>query len=155
MTFILGAKSIATLAPAHPALKRVVHSAINHTKVDFSVHDCLRTLEEQKENVANGVSWTLDSKHLVQPDGFVHAVDLVPYVKGKLRWDWPLCFKIAEAMQDAAGSYGVSLTWGGVWDRSLLDLGANLEHAVADYVARRAALGKRANIDGPHFELRF
>ena len=50
--------------------------------MDFKVIDGLRTLEEQKINVARGKSWTLDSKHL---DGL--AVDLAP---------WPVNWKDTE-----------------------------------------------------------
>jgi peptidoglycan L-alanyl-D-glutamate endopeptidase CwlK len=55
-------------------------------------------------------------------------------------------------MQQAAKELGVPIVWGGVWDKRLADIGDPAD-AVAAYVARRQALGKKAFIDGPHFEL--
>ena len=46
--------------------------------MDFSVREGVRTPETQKEYVAKGVSKTMASKHLIQPDGYGHAVDLYP-----------------------------------------------------------------------------
>lgn len=154
MTFQYGEKSKAELAGVHPQLVVVAESAIaRSTSVDWAVHDGLRTLEEQHAYLRAGVSWTLNSKHLKQPDGFGHAVDLVPYVNGKLRWEWPLIYPIARCMHAASIEHQLDLVWGGVWDRQLDELDANdLEGAVEAYVARRRARGLKASIDGPHFE---
>ena len=103
-----------------------------------------------------GTSWTLRSKHLRQPDGFAHAVDLVPIIHGALRWDWPGCRRIALAMAEASDAFRIPLRWGGIWDRRLAEYAtsyAAIERESAAYVARRRAQGKRAAIDGPHFEL--
>ena len=153
MAYALGKKSITVLKGAHSDIGRVVRRAITISKVDFLVHETLRSVEQQKINVANGVSWTLDSKHIAGPDGLSRAVDLLAVVEGKASWAWPLYFRIAEAMQEASQAEAVSLTWGGVWDHRLSDLGPDLEGAVADYGARRKKLGKAANLDGPHFEM--
>lgn len=151
MTFLLGKRSRAELQGVDPDLIRVVERAIEVTSVDFTVHDGIRTVAEQKRYVAEGVSWTMRSKHL---EG--RAVDLVPWINGKPRWEWPPIYRIATAMHQALAELGVTLRWGGVWDRNLNDLPgtpAGLEEAVADYVARRRAAGKRASIDGPHYEI--
>ena len=90
-------------------------------------------------------------------DGFGHAMDLVPYINGKLRWEWPPIYVIAEAVHQAATELGVNLVWGGVWDRTFNSLPAKrdgIEDAVNDYVQRRHAAGhKKVFIDGPHFQL--
>lgn len=156
MTYSLGAKSLAELEGVHPALVDVVKRAIMLTKQDFSVHDGLRTVAEQREYVQRGVSKTMNSMHMKQADGFGHAVDLVPYINGQLRWEWKPLFVIAAAVRQAAGELDVPLTWGGVWDRDFLLLGttpAEMEKAVNAYVARRRGAGKTAFIDGPHFQL--
>jgi peptidoglycan L-alanyl-D-glutamate endopeptidase CwlK len=104
--------------------------------------------------VRTGVSKTMNSKHLPQPDGWGYAVDLVPYINGKLRWEMRPIYIIAEAVHEAATARGVALRWGAVWDTPFLELDrANLEAAVQEYIARRQAAGKKAFIDGPHFEL--
>ena len=157
MTYALGSKSLANLSGVHPDLVKVVHRAIQLTKQDFSVHDGLRTIQEQRRLVKSGASKTMASKHFPQPDGYGHAVDLVPFINGQLRWEWPPLFVIAAAVQEAARENDVKLTWGGVWDRkfeALPQTAAGLKAAVNSYVDRRREAGRSAFIDGPHFELR-
>lgn len=156
MAYSLGGKSLAELEGVHPVLVRVVKRAIEITTQDFSVHDGLRTIAEQREYVRRGVSKTMNSMHMKQPDGFGHAVDLVPYINGQLRWEWKPIFVIASAVRNAAAELDVPLVWGGVWDRDFLLLEpspADMEKAVNSYVARRRALGKTAFIDGPHWQM--
>ena len=86
--------------------------------------DTLRTEEEQKANIKNGVSWTMKSKHLPHPpSGKSRAIDICPvfaytmYGANKLQWDgrdpsWEKIGKIGEAL---------GFTWGGRWKQK--DLG--------------------------------
>jgi peptidoglycan L-alanyl-D-glutamate endopeptidase CwlK len=108
--FKLSARSLSRLEGVHPDLVRVVHRAIQNSTVDFAVLEGLRTPERQQQLVKAGASLTLKSRHLTG-----HAVDLGAMVDGKIRWDWPLYYKIAEAMKDAARDLKVSITWGGDW----------------------------------------
>ena len=156
MSYSLGAKSLAELTGVHPRLVAVVKRAIQLTDQDFSVHDGLRTEAEQREYVRRGVSKTMNSMHMKQRDGFGHAVDLVPYINGQLRWEWKPIFVIAAAVHAAALEVDVPLVWGGVWDRAFTDLtgtALGMEQAVNSYTARRRAMGKTAFIDGPHWQL--
>lgn len=148
MAFKFGTRSEKELAGVKPQLVAAVRRALVLSPVDFSVHDGLRTLEEQKKLLASGASTTLNSKHLSGD-----AVDLVPYVGGKLRWEWPLIYPIAEAMRKASQELGVPLRWGGAWDQDFTFTDDSPEDLVNDYVARRRKRGLRAFIDGPHFEL--
>lgn len=158
MTYQLGMKSRANLQGVHKHLAQVVERAIELTAVDFQVYEGLRTRERQAKLVAHGASQTMDSRHLVGRDGYGHAVDLVPMIdfdgdgRLELRWDWSLCYRVAEAVRRASVELRVPIRWGGVWDRALADLG-DPEDEVAGYVARRRAAGKKAFLDGPHFEL--
>lgn len=148
MAFKLGKKSEAELVGVHPDLVRVVRRALELTPQDFSVTDGLRTLAEQRHYVAIGASQTMDSRHLTG-----HAVDLVPYVLGRPRWEWTLIYPIALAMRVAAREQDVPLRWGGCWDVLLTDSDEAPEDLVNDYVQRRRAAGRRVFIDGPHYEL--
>lgn len=158
MTFALGSKSRTNLQGVHPHLVQVVERAIQVTSVDFQVFEGLRTRQRQAKLVAQGASQTMDSRHLPGRDGLGHAVDLVPLIdfdqdgKAELRWDWSLCYKVALAVRVASIELQVPIRWGGVWDRALADL-ADPEDEVAEYVVRRKAIGKKAFLDGPHFEL--
>lgn len=152
--FKLGNRSQAELVGVHPDGVAVVERAIQLTAQDFTVFDGLRTAAEQAEYVRTGVSKTLKSKHLKQPDGFGHAVDLVPYINGKARWEMRPILIIAEAVHEAAELLDVELRWGAVWDTPLSNLTrSDLAGEVEAYKERRASLGKTAFIDGPHFEL--
>jgi peptidoglycan L-alanyl-D-glutamate endopeptidase CwlK len=156
MTFVLGTASRKELHGVEPDLVRVVERAIQITKQDFSVHDGLRTLQEQKRYVATGVSRTMNSKHRPQADGFGHAVDLVPYINGKLRWEWEPIYVIAAAVWQASKELGVPIRWGGAWiNMSDIKSGTPgaMKAAVEAYGAVRRKAGEKAFTDGPHFEL--
>lgn len=92
--------------------------------VPVMVIDTLRTPEEQAINIAKGVSWTTNSKHLPQPEsGKSLAIDVAPYAvyelhgPDKLQWDgndpvWEKIGRIGEKL---------GLKWGGRW--KVKDLG--------------------------------
>ena len=153
MPYALGARSRAQLERVHPRLVSVVELAIGRSVQDFSVHDGARTQAEQDELVRRGASRTRNSRHLVQPDGYGHAVDLVPWINGQLRWEWAPIYDIAAAMHAAAIELKVPLVWGGVWERQLNSLPAGrsaMKAAVEQYCLRHPGPDF---IDGPHFEL--
>jgi peptidoglycan L-alanyl-D-glutamate endopeptidase CwlK len=150
MSFTFGTRSEAELEGVHPKLISVVRRALEVTQIDFAVIDGLRTVEEQNEYVRTGASKTMNSMHLRQRDGYGHAVDLVPCVFGKPRWEIPLCLQVAAAMKQAAMEQGVAITWGACWDRKLNDLPPNLARAVEDYKVRHHGTDF---IDAPHFQL--
>jgi len=150
MTYILGNRSRTELEGVHPDLIAVVRRAIELTPVDFSVHDGIRTRAEQQELVDRGASRTMNSRHITG-----HAVDLVPYINGRLRWEWEPIYGIAEAVRQAADELNVHIRWGGCWKIFTSGEYAStpVRQLVEDYVARRRAQGRSAFIDGPHYEL--
>lgn len=121
MTFKLSQRSKDRLVGVDGRLVRLVNRAIELTEVDFAVTEGLRTVERQTELVNKGFSQTIKSKHLTG-----HAVDLAAYVDGKISWDKPFYYKIADAMKKAAQEQEVAIRWGG------------------DF---------KSFFDGPHFEL--
>ena len=147
-SYKLGKKSLAELKGVHPDLVKVVKWAIQITDQDFSVHDGIRTTVEQAILVNKGASKTMKSKHIIG-----HAVDLVPYINGKLRWEWTPIYDIAKAMHSASKDLDVPLRWGGAWDVDFTAIEVDPEKMVHDYVDRQRKAGKSAFIDGPHFEL--
>lgn len=142
----LDARSIKRLEGVHPDLVKVVNKAADITSQPFIVVEGLRDIERQKKLVASGASKTMRSRHLTG-----HAVDLVAFIDmdgsgdftkpDNIRWDWPLTFKIAEAMRDAAKEVGVLVEWGGTW--KLLNTATKLDNSVLS----------RTFADGPHFQL--
>lgn len=148
--FKLSSSSLKELNGVDSRLVKCVIRAIDLTRTDFVVFDGLRTFKEQQNHVAKGTSKTMQSKHL---EGL--AVDLVPYINGKLVWDWQGCYDIACAMDKAATELGIAtqITWGGAWDRKLSDFGGDSD-AYADEVEKYRARHAGADfIDGPHFEI--
>lgn len=147
MAYSLGTRSRQRLAGLHPDLVKVVERAIEITEVDFTVLEGMRTVTRQKQLVREGASKTMNSRHLTG-----HAVDLGAWIGGRVAWDWPLYYKIADAVKRAAKEVGIPIEWGGVWDKPLTALG-DIEDEVAAYIQRRRKLGKSAFTDGPHFQL--
>jgi peptidoglycan L-alanyl-D-glutamate endopeptidase CwlK len=156
MAWRLSARSKRELEGVHPHLVEGVEYCRKYSPVDFGVHDGIRDRAEQRVLVDLGVSWTMKSRHLVgKEDGFGHAVDLVPYINGKLRWEWEAIYELAATMAEWSESSGTPIRWGGVWDRRLANLRfhESLEREVLEYGVRRRAYGRRVRTDGPHFEL--
>lgn len=152
---MLGIASESKLRGVHPDLVRVVRAADRimeglYAPVGFRVNEGVRTRERQAQLVAAGASWTLDGRHVTG-----HAVDLVATLNDEVSWDWPLYYKVGDAMRRASINEGVPIVWGGVWDRRIdeLTLEGGTEDDVTSYVARQKSRGKKARIDGPHFEL--
>ena len=99
----------------HPDGIILVATAIQITKVDFGVSETLRTLVKQKKNIKDGVSWTLDSYHLKQDDGYSHAWDVYAAIRGTARYDWPLMYRIYDAFIEASKITGIPFEAGINW----------------------------------------
>jgi peptidoglycan L-alanyl-D-glutamate endopeptidase CwlK len=112
------ASSKSKLKGVHPDLVRVVDRCAKDWKdkqFTFGLTCGVRSLEEQKVLVKKGASKTLKSRHIPTPNGYSHAVDVVAFIDGKVRWDWPLYDKIAKAMKVAAKAEKIPIEWGGDW----------------------------------------
>ncbi|MGF7152603.1 M15 family metallopeptidase domain-containing protein [Novosphingobium gossypii] len=153
MTYILGQRSLAQLAGVRPKLVSVVKRAIALTSQDFTVQEGLRSTETQRLYVKRGVSKTMNSKHLKQPDGYGHAVDLVPWINGQPRWEWPLIWAIAQAVDQASEELGVKVIWGAVWDRRMDQYGGGAAELKAEVEAYKKRHPGPDFLDGPHYQL--
>lgn len=140
MPFKLSNASLSRLATVDPRLVAVAKRAIELSTVDFVVTQGNRTVDEQKklygkgrtaaECVAKGVpavyarpgeakvTWTLNSNHIGG-----RAIDVAPYVNGKIEWDengrlglWP---KISRAFKSAAAELAIEIEWGGDWTKTV------------------------------------
>lgn len=110
-----GRKSMKERKGLHPSLQDVLDEAI--LLMDFTIIQGPRSEEEQRRNVNNGSSQTMNSKHLLRPS---EAVDLAPW---PIDWDDIERFRLlAGTLLDVAGSLGVKLVWGGGW-RTFKDYG--------------------------------
>lgn len=140
MAFKFGSTSQARLRGVHPDLVGVCDRALSYGIMDFSVSEGVRTKERQQKLVDDGASQTLNSRHLIQRDGYGHAVDLYPYpinmqAVRKGRYVEIARFGVlAGLMLRAAQELGVGIRWGADWDKD----GETLDHSF---------------FDAPHFEL--
>ena len=115
MGYFLGKGSLAQLVGVHPELGFMCSEAIKITKQDFTVHDGIRTTEQQKRMVATGASKTMDSLHL-----YGLAVDLVPFINGAPRWEEEPLRHIITACKQVIRTHGLKIDngydlWG--WDK--------------------------------------
>lgn len=123
MPFDLTPRDHQRLQGVHPDLVAVVERAAEICPKRFMVVEGCRTLEQQRRNVAKGVSKTLRSRHIPATNGLGHAVDLMIAETGTDRdWDddnpnWRI---ISRAMKSAAGEIGTPIEWGGDW-KSFVD----------------------------------
>lgn len=120
--FEFGTQSNARLATLNPRLASVVRRALEISRVDFSVVETLRTEQQQRANIKNGVSWTMESKHLPNEDGLSDAADLYPWVARRSSHEWTHYQLLARAMFQAAMELGVQIRWGGFWTNGRTDM---------------------------------
>ena len=154
MAFNLSNRSRNKLDGVHPQLVAVVEGAIKLTKVDFGVTYGVRTIAEQEKLVAAGRSQTMKSKHLVQEDGFSHAVDVVAYDGSDVVWELNVYDDICDAFKVAARDVGISIKWGAAWSEGdIRSYEGTAEDAMNAYIDLRRSQGRRPFIDGPHFEV--
>ena len=113
MTFRFGKRSEGNLVGVHRDLVRVMRRAIATTPIDFVVIEGIRTIERQKQLVAQGASRTMRSRHI---HGF--AVDIAPIgLDGKISFSWNLYYPLGETVKQAASLEGVPIIWGADWPR--------------------------------------
>ena len=108
--FRLGITSRENLQGVHADLVKVVQRAIEISPVDFRVVEGVRSAERQAQLVRAGASQVQNSRRITG-----HAIDLGALVDGRVRWDWPLYERIAQAMKDAAKELEIPIEWGGDW----------------------------------------
>ena len=149
MAFKLSSRSLGRLDGVDEKLSNIVKKAIGYTTVDFGVIQGLRSIEEQKELVAKGLSKTMNSKHL---EG--RAVDLMAYIGGRGSWELNVYDEIADAMKEAAVKVDVAVRWGAAWTvTDIREWEGTMEDAMNSYIDTRRSEGRRPFIDAPHFEL--
>ena len=91
-------------------------------KHDWGIFETKRTLEQQKQNVARGVSKTLNSKHIPDKLGIIRAFDIVPWINGKWTWEGKEakeCFDevLGNLKQISSKYYPGQITFGEDWKK--------------------------------------
>lgn len=124
---VFSKRSLNNLEGVQPNLVRLMHLAIRNTPIDFTVVHGVRTVKEQQEHYAKGrtepgpIVTNCDgvikkSQHQPKEDGYSHAVDIYPFVDGKVRVnDAASLQRIAEHIKAVARIHGIKIEWGGDW----------------------------------------
>lgn len=141
---VFGKASLEKLKGVHPDLVKVIKEAIKESPADFSIVYGVRSSAEQQRLYALGRSvinpdgkskkkplgnivtqkngTTNKSNHQVKSTGYGHAIDVVPYINGKIDWSATNEFKIIAAhIMATAKCMGVNIVWGGLW-RTMPDM---------------------------------
>ena len=142
-------QTFVNLIGLQPQLPPVVLRALELTNIDFTIIQGLRTVAQQKADVAAGKSKTMQSRHLTG-----HAVDFCALVNGQADWTPAYYYQIVLAFKQASDELNTPLVWGGIWDRGICDLSDNPEADVQAYHQREHALGVHNPLtDLDHVEL--
>lgn len=133
MAYSFSDTSIKRLKGVHPDLVAIITLALEKSKVDFMVIEGVRTQARQNELYSWGrtkvnpntgkmtkVTWTKNSRHKIQKDGYGHAVDLAPYVGGKVDWSSSSgnYETLNRAIVEASEELGIPIEWGGNWTKN-------------------------------------
>ena len=85
----------------------------------FRTTEVMRTPEQQKINIAKGVSQTMNSYHL-KGKAFDIYLKTVPLNDPKGNWKFSDYKKVADLFKKVAIELGYKITWGGDW-KTLVD----------------------------------
>jgi len=118
------------LKNVHPNLVTIIREAAQNCPVPFIIIEGVRTAEKQKKIYAQGrtlpgaIVTYCDgvkekSNHQLKDDGYGYAVDLYPYISGKIlitESNVPEILQIiAKHIKETAQKINISITWGGDW----------------------------------------
>lgn len=125
----LSEKGKALLSQCKQPLQDVINKSFEKMPFDITIlPSTVRTEQEQRDNVAKGVSWTMKSKHLTG-----EAVDMAPY---PVDWkDLSRFEEMAKVVFEASKELNIPVKWGGTWKSTTDGWKQNKKY------------------DGPHFEL--
>lgn len=149
MYFVFGKGSKKKMTGLLPPLVEVNYRALSYGLMDFAVVQGGRTPAHQKALYAQGrkdlatvnglrqlaglvaitdlenahkVTWTMDSNHLFQTDGYAHAYDVAPFIDGAIQWKNIEAFNFLATLHlRAANELDVPLVWGGHWPENKRD----------------------------------
>lgn len=123
-------RSLEKLGTCHPDLQKLFNIIIK--SVDCTIIEGARTLETQEEYLRTGKSLTINSKHLLQRDGYSHAVDVMAY---PIDWgDWKRNSMFVGYVLATANWLNIEIRSGIDWNR---------DFQIKDH----------SFLDAPHFEL--
>ena len=113
--YVYGEASEKQIQTTCEPMQRVARRALTISWVDISAVEGWRSREQQRLNIKNNVSWTMNSDHFPNKTGHVLALDMYPYVNGGGSQEFKHYQLLARAMFTAASIENVQIEWGGFW----------------------------------------
>ena len=110
-----GKSSEDRLESVHPDLVKVCRRMLGYGILDATVVQGRRSQEDQDRAFREGKSKLKypQSRHNSNPS---EAVDIAPFINGKVSWNSQHCLVLAGLMLAAASELGIKVRWGGNWD---------------------------------------
>jgi peptidoglycan L-alanyl-D-glutamate endopeptidase CwlK len=90
--------------------------------IDFAVIEGVRSKEKQNKYFDEGkskVRWPNGKHNVRYPNDKAKAVDIVPYVNGKISWKKEHCIFLAGIVMTMAKILNLGIVWGGNWNKNL------------------------------------
>lgn len=115
--FRFGKKSLEKInnPKVHPKIKLLMLEAIKTSPIDFTIIETVRTIEQQRINIAKGVSKTIKSRHIPSNNksGYCEAIDIAPY---PINWKNIKRFiLLSQHIKATANKLGIKIEYGGDW----------------------------------------
>lgn len=112
--FRFGKKSLEKInnPKVHPKIKLLMLEAIKTSPIDFTIIETVRTIEQQRINIAKGVSKTIKSRHIPSNNksGYCEAIDIAPY---PINWkDIKRFDELGEHILKVAKKLNIKIRWG-------------------------------------------
>lgn len=124
MSFDFGINSLKNLEGVHPLLIQVLKFSLIESPYDFGIVQGVRNQKYQDDLYAQGrtkpgkiVTWTRNSKHLIQKDGYGHAIDFAVFIDGKITWDEKYYKSVADCILKIAKKEGINIESGAYWNK--------------------------------------
>lgn len=111
-------------------LQSIMNAALHTDIMDFSIVEGHRGEKQQNKYYSekkSKVQWP-NGKHNKMPS---HAVDVAPYINGKISWNKLHCCTLAGIILACAARLGIPIRWGGCWSGDPSDIG---KQSLNDYV---------------------
>ena len=144
--FKWGLRSLQNLSGIHPDLRKVADRALQLTTQDITVIEGIRSVERQRQLLAQGHTRTMNSRHI---GGF--AIDLIPHPfttwEDTEKWE-----TIATAFAQASRELEIPVVFGAAWHKPLGEFETG-KQAREDYTKTRRAQKRPVFLDFPHIEL--
>jgi len=115
MRYRFSTNSKIKLNSCHFDLQVIINEALAYGIMDISVIEGHRNKEKQDRYFSLGqskVKWPNSKHNKTQSD----AVDVAPFVNGKISWNRLHCCVLAGIILASAERQGAKIRWGGNWD---------------------------------------